>query len=148
MLTPIGSLMQMGWLDEGEVDKLPAAVLAYVGDAVYEVYVRTSLVLGGERDVDELHRGAVLLVNAKAQAQALADLDESLLPDELEVARRARNARTGRGPRSAPVLAYRHSTGLEAVIGYLYLLGREERLQQVLARAVPGVGGRSEGGAR
>ncbi|MBC7083813.1 MAG: ribonuclease III [Firmicutes bacterium] len=119
-----------------EVDRLPAGVLAYIGDAVYELYVRTSLVRGGRRDLDELHREATMRVNAKAQARALAQLDTFLLPDELEVARRARNVHTGRGPRSAAVLDYRHSTGFEAVLGYLYLLGREERLREVLEKAL------------
>lgn len=119
-----------------EVDRLPAGVLAYIGDAVYELYVRTSLVRGGRRDLDELHRAATMRVNAKAQARTLAQLDTFLLPDELEVARRARNVHTGRGPRSAAVLDYRHSTGFEAVLGYLYLLGREERLREVLEKAL------------
>ncbi|MDI6638047.1 MAG: ribonuclease III domain-containing protein [Bacillota bacterium] len=119
-----------------EVDRLPAGVLAYIGDAVYELYVRTSLVRGGRRDLDELHREATMRVNAKAQARTLAQLDTFLLPDELEVARRARNVHTGRGPRSAAVLDYRHSTGFEAVLGYLYLLGREERLREVLEKAL------------
>ncbi|MGE5588276.1 MAG: Mini-ribonuclease 3 [Clostridia bacterium] len=119
-----------------EVDRLPAGVLAYIGDAVYELYVRTCLVRGGRRDLDELHREATMRVNAKAQARTLAQLDAFLLADELEVARRARNARTGRGPRGAAVLDYRHSTGFEAVLGYLYLLGREERLREVLEKAL------------
>ncbi|MDI7247134.1 MAG: ribonuclease III domain-containing protein [Bacillota bacterium] len=119
-----------------EVDRLPAGVLAYVGDAVYELYVRTRLVRDGHRDLDELHREATMRVNARAQARTLAGLDAFLLPDELEVARRARNVHTGRGPRSMAVLDYRHSTGFEAVIGYLYLLGREKRLQEVLERAL------------
>ena len=75
-------------------------------------------------------------VSAKAQARTLAQLDTFLRSDELEVARRARNAHTGRGPRNAAVLDYRHSTGFEAVLGYLYLLGREERLREVIEKAL------------
>ncbi|MGE5593564.1 MAG: Mini-ribonuclease 3 [Betaproteobacteria bacterium] len=120
----------------GEVDRLPAGVLAYVGDAVYELYVRARLVQSGRRDLDELHREATMRVNAKAQARTLAQLDTFLRADELEVARRARNAHTGRGPRNAAVIDYRHSTGFEAVLGYLYLLGREERLREVIERAL------------
>ncbi|HHY31611.1 MAG TPA: ribonuclease III [Firmicutes bacterium] len=119
-----------------QVERLPAGVLAYVGDAVYELYVRVRLVQGGLRDLDELHRGAVMRVSAKAQARTLAQLDTFLRSDELEVARRARNAHTGRGPRNAAVLDYRHSTGFEAVLGYLYLLGREERLREVIEKAL------------
>ncbi len=139
--------MRADALEPEYVDRLPAAVLAYVGDAVYELHVRTRLVRDGCRDVDALHREAVSHVNATAQARALEGLDVFLLPDEAEVARRARNARTGRGPRTAPVLDYRHSTGFEAVVGYLYLLGREERLEELLARALGATADRS-GGAR
>ncbi|MGB4001286.1 MAG: ribonuclease III domain-containing protein, partial [Bacillota bacterium] len=71
-----------------------------------------------------------------AQAQALADLESFLAPEEADVARRARNIRVGRGPRSMPVLDYRHSTGFEAVIGYLYLLGRDIRLEELMSEAL------------
>jgi ribonuclease-3 family protein len=132
----------MSYLDPGTVDAIPPGVLAYIGDAVYELHVRENLLksgLTGERlevDLDELHKEAVLRVCATAQAHALADLELSLMPDEADVARRARNIKVGRGPRSMPVLDYRHSTGFEAVIGYLYLLGRDARLSQLMSKAL------------
>ncbi len=132
----------MGCLDPESVDAIPPGVLAYIGDAVYELYVRECLLkseLIGERqdvDLDELHKEAVSRVCATAQAHALADLESFLMPDEADVARRARNIKVGRGPRSMPVLDYRHSTGFEAVIGYLYLLGRDARLDELLTKAL------------
>lgn len=131
----------MSYLDPERVDQIPPGVLAYIGDAVYELYVREKLLknkLNGGRcdvDLDELHKEAVLRVCATAQAQALADMETFLMPDEADVARRARNIRVGRGPRSMPVLDYRHSTGFEAVIGYLYLLGRGHRLDELMSKA-------------
>jgi ribonuclease-3 family protein len=130
----------MNHLDRDSVEIIPPGVLAYIGDAVYELYVRENLVregLEGERlDLDELHQDAILRVCATAQAHALADLESLLLSDEADVARRARNAKVGRGPRNMPVLDYRHSTGFEAVIGYLYLLGRTTRLEELMSKAL------------
>ena len=132
----------MNYLDRESVDAIPPGVLAYIGDAVYELYVRENLLkngLFGERldvDLDELHKEAVLRVCATAQAHALADLESFLMPDEADVARRARNIKVGRGPRSMPVLDYRHSTAFEAVIGYLYLLGRDARLDELMSKAL------------
>lgn len=130
----------MKYPDPQSVEMIPPGVLAYIGDAVYELYVRESLLMDGLRgehlDLDDLHKEAVLRVCATAQAQALADLESCLLPDEADVARRARNAKVGRGPRNMPVLDYRHSTGFEAVIGYLYLLGRTARLEKLMSKAL------------
>jgi ribonuclease-3 family protein len=129
-------------LDPKSVDTIPPGVLAYIGDAVYELYVRENLLkrgLIGERfdvDLDELHKEAVLRVCATAQAHAIGDLESFLMPDEADVARRARNIKAGRGPRSMPVLDYRHSTGFEAVIGYLYLLDRGARLEELMSKAL------------
>lgn len=132
----------MDYLSQEDVDTLSPGILAYVGDAVYEVYVRKHLLKNKlvdkdqSIDLDALHKEAVLRVCATAQAQALTDLESSLLPDEACVARRARNIKIGRGPRSMPVLDYRHSTGFEAVIGYLYLTGKSSRLKEVLLEAL------------
>ena len=133
---------RMNRLDLKSIDAIPPGVLAYIGDAVYELYVRENLLKCGlmsehlDLDLDKLHKGAVSRVCATAQAQAFADLELFLMADEADVARRARNAKVGRGPRSMPVLDYRHSTGFEAVIGYLYLLGRDARLKELMSKAL------------
>jgi len=133
---------EMSHMDPESIDAIPPGVLAYIGDAVYELYVRKSLLKGALKgepfniELDDLHKEAVLRVCATAQAQALAELEQFLMADEADVARRARNVRVGRGPRSMPVLDYRHSTGFEAVIGYLYLHGRDARLEELMSKAL------------
>lgn len=121
-------------LPTAEVDSLPPLVLAYVGDAVYELCVRTALVASGGARVRELHRRAVGLVRAEAQAEGLRKLEGFLTPDEETIVRRGRNAKSGMYPRHATVLEYRHSTGFEALLGVLFLRGELERLKEIFVR--------------
>lgn len=113
-------------------DELPALVLAYVGDAVFELAVRIHLVNTGLLKVNHLHTGAVKYVNAGAQARALKKLEGMLSEREEAVARRGRNAKPPHTPRGPGVLEYRHSTAFETLIGYLYLKGDTARLQEIL----------------
>ncbi|HEY8498706.1 MAG TPA: ribonuclease III domain-containing protein [Limnochordales bacterium] len=128
---------------------LSPALLAYVGDAVFELVVRT-LVLqrrmaggGGAPSLGELHRAVEPLVSAQGQARLLMELWPALTEAERDVVRRARNARSRRRPGPAGYLAYRRSTALEALAGYLYLQGQSRRLVELLGCAV----GRRDGGA-
>lgn len=114
---------------------LSPLVLAYVGDAVYELYIRTRL-SAEERPVRELHRKAVALVRASTQAHMAHAIEPLLSEEERDVWRRARNAKSGTVPRSADVVEYRHSTAFEAVLGYLYLVGRHERLDALIEAAL------------
>lgn len=106
--------------------------LAYVGDAVFELAVRERLARRGPASMKEMHRQAVGLVRASAQAALLRRLDGTLGPDEEDVVRRARNAKSGPAPKGAATSEYRWATGLEALLGQLYLDGRQERLAQLL----------------
>ncbi|MDI3281615.1 MAG: ribonuclease III domain-containing protein [Bacillota bacterium] len=115
--------------------QLPVATLAYLGDAVFELYVRHYLISRGEAAVDRLHRLAVAVVQAKAQARILRALQGVFSEEEREVARRGRNAHLPL-PRGVRAQEYRHSTAWEAVVGYLYLTGQQERLEELLQRAV------------
>lgn len=115
-------------------DRLPSLVLAYLGDAVYELYVRTALLDKEPLRPHDLHDRAVGYVRAEAQALALRDLEPTLSPAERAVVTRGRNARAGHLPKGAEVVDYRYSTGFEALIGYLYLSGQEERLADILRR--------------
>lgn len=114
---------------------LSPLVLAYVGDAVYELFIRTKLVVHPAK-VHELHQVAVKYVQASSQAQIVHDWEPELTEEEREVVRRGRNAKGG-VPRHGDVVEYRYSTGFEALIGHLYLSGQHERLLELLNRIHP-----------
>lgn len=115
---------------EGEPAELPGLTLAYVGDAVYELYVRQNI-LSKSTKAHNLHYLAVSRVNNNTQATLLMRLEPYLTEIEQSVVRRGRNAK-GIVPKNADVQTYRKSTALEALVGYLYLNGEEERLRWVL----------------
>jgi len=119
---------------------LPALVLAYVGDAVYELAVRSYLVGNGTVKVNRLHKEAVRYVNAASQAKVLRALDGKLTEEEAVVSRRGRNTKSPHIPRSAGIIEYRQSTALECLIGYLYLKGDTARLGEIIKTALEVVG--------
>ncbi|NLM41053.1 MAG: ribonuclease III [Firmicutes bacterium] len=122
---------------EGELNlqELSPLALAYVGDAVFELYIRTKLVAYPAR-VHDLHRSAVRYVQAARQAEIIHAWEPELTEEEKEVVRRGRNAKSG-VPRRSDALEYRYSTGMEALLGYLYLSGQQERLLQLLSKVTP-----------
>ncbi|MGB4430780.1 Mini-ribonuclease 3 [Candidatus Darwinibacter acetoxidans] len=120
---------------EVNVQELSPLALAYVGDAVFELYVRTRLVAFPAR-VHDLHRSAVKYVQASRQAEIIHAWEPDLTEQEREVVRRGRNAKSG-VPRRSDAVEYRYSTGMEALLGYLYLSGQQERLLQLLSKVTP-----------
>lgn len=110
---------------------LPPLVLAYIGDAVFELYIRLK-VAGEIGKVQELHKRAVQYVKAEGQSDILETWEELLTEDEQLIVRRGRNAK-GHVPRNTSVITYRRSTGFEALVGYLYLRNEIERLQELLS---------------
>lgn len=127
---------------------MPALVLAYIGDAVYELVVRSYLVETRAVKVKQLHNEAVRLVNAKTQARVLRALDGMLTDEEAAVMRRGRNSRSAHTPRSAGVIEYRQSTALECLIGYLYLKGDTTRLSEIVQIGLDVVGANKPPDAR
>jgi ribonuclease-3 family protein len=115
-------------------DLIHPLVLAYLGDAVYEMYVRQYLISQPNHKPDHLNREAVNWVSAKAQARLLEAWRPYLTEEEADIARRGRNAKSQRQPKSAHVLEYRASTGFECLIGYWHLTGRTDRLVSMLKR--------------
>lgn len=111
-----------------DIDLLSPLILAYIGDAAYELWVRKYLVAQGLTKVNTLHHQAVKYVNAETQSRLVSKLEKILTQEEVAILKRGRNAKSGRQPKSMDMIAYRRATGLEALVGYLYLLGREERL--------------------
>jgi len=117
-------------------ENLPGLVLAYVGDAVYELYIRSYLVNKGITRVNELHREAVRYVKATTQSRILHELDGELQPGEKAIVKRGRNAKSGRAPKNTQVIDYRYSTAFEALIGYLQIKGDQQRLSYIIDRAI------------
>lgn len=113
-------------------DKLPPLVLAYIGDAWFSLYVRNRLLSFESRQVRVLHTLESNIISATMQAYALRMLEPMLKPDELEIVRRGRNAKS-RTPKSASVQDYHASTGFEALLGYLLLMQAAERLEELAA---------------
>lgn len=119
-----------------EVMNLQPLVLAYIGDAVYEAYIRTMLVVSKKTNVNMLHKMSVNYVKAKAQSDIVRRIMDKLNPDEQDVVRRGRNAKSVTVPKHAEITDYRYSTGFEALIGYLYLINQTDRLMEVLRLSV------------
>ena len=117
--------------------------LAYIGDAVYELYVRTRMTIvveRGNRSANSLHRKTVGYVNARIQAKMIDALQEKLTGEEAAVYRRGRNAKSHTMAKNASGAEYRKATGLEALCGYLYLSGQQERLLSLIREAIAAVG--------
>lgn len=109
-------------------------VLAYLGDTIYENYVRRHLISLGINHVNDLQTKAVSYVSAKNQAKFLQILidQEFFTEDELSVIRRARNYKSSSHPKNCDIVTYKHATALEAVIGYLDLSQKQERISAIM----------------
>ena len=121
-----------------EVLQINTSTLAYLGDAVYELYIREWLVEKKPNNVDKSHKAAIKYVSAEGQAKAAkAMMAASFLSEEEErLLKRARNHRTMSKPANADPRNYKVATGFEALVGYLHLLGETERLKEVVDEAI------------
>lgn len=119
-----------------ELNEMSPLVLAYVGDAVYELAIRSRLAAGQRRKINEIHLDAVNLTKAEAQAETLRMIEEHLTDEEIAIVKRGRNAKSHSRPKNAGIANHRLSTGLEALFGYLYLKGDSQRLQEILEWAI------------
>lgn len=109
-------------------------VLAYLGDTIYENYVRRFLIEKGIGNVDSLQKEAVKYVSAKNQANYLKEmLDNNYFSEEeLDVIKRARNNTSKSHPKNCDIVTYKHATGLEALIGYLDIINNKERIDEIM----------------
>lgn len=125
-------------LRDMDVKQLNALALAYMGDAVYEQAIREHLLRSGRVKPNVLHREATKYVSAKAQASTVKRMQQHgfLSEEEEAVLRRGRNAKSGSVPKNTDVVTYNYSSGFEAVIGYLYLLGRHDRVGEIIGETV------------
>ncbi|MGB9678879.1 MAG: Mini-ribonuclease 3 [Thermoanaerobacteraceae bacterium] len=119
-----------------EVSTLSPLVLAFVGDSVFDLYMRIHMVKKQRRPVHILHRECVKYVNAKSQAETIKRIYDLLSEEEKEIVRRGRNAKSATSPKNADIQDYRYATAFEALIGYLYLTGREKRLKDILELSI------------
>ena len=119
-----------------DASMLSPLTLAYVGDCVYEIIIRTIVVGRAEHTVNTLHKHTCRYVNAAAQRQLLTIMSETLTEAEQSVVRRGRNAKSHSVAKHATVTDYRLATGFEALCGYWYLMGQEERMLTLLTDAI------------
>lgn len=115
-----------------EVNLMSPLTWAYVGDAVYEVYVRTSLINKTNLKPHKLHIESIKYVKAGAQAKNLEKIYEKLTEEEQDIVRRGRNVQNHHLPKNSNVQEYMYSTAFEALIGYLYLTKQDKRLKEIL----------------
>ncbi len=118
-----------------KANELNVLALAYLGDSIYEIYVRKFLIEKGIVKVKELQAGAIKYVSAKGQAYYLKVWQEKelLTKEELEIVSRARNHKGSRHPKNTDILTYKHATALEALIGFWYLEKDFQRLDQMMS---------------
>ena len=107
---------------------------AYIGDAVYELYIREHLIEITNLKPNKLHKEAIKYVKAGAQAKILETLQNNLTEEEKEVVRRSRNTQTHHPPKNANSTDYMYSTAFEGLIGYLYLTKQDERINEILQK--------------
>lgn len=126
--------------------QLNGLALAYVGDAIYETYIRDYLVRQGQTRPNKLHHMATHYVSAKAQAFLIEQMEaENMLSEEeTGIYRRGRNAKSYTSAKNTDIMTYRRSTGFEALMGYLHLLERKERLEELISWCIKKVGETNE----
>lgn len=115
-----------------DVKMLSPLVWAYVGDSVYELFIRTYLVNNSNSKPHKLHLETIKFVKAEAQAKILEKIWDNLTEEEKEIFKRGRNTENHHLPKNGNVADYSHATGFEALIGYLYLSKQDERLEEIL----------------
>lgn len=119
-----------------KIRSMNTTALAYMGDAVYEVYIRKQAMASGQPAADRLHAMAVPFVKASGQAYAIKELMKGFLTEEeLALAKRARNHKTSSKPRNADPVEYKLATAFEALVGALYLSGDTARLEEIMGEA-------------
>lgn len=114
--------------------------MAYIGDAIYDLIIRTVVVERGNRSANDLHRKTIQYVKAGAQAEMIEALAEVLTEEETNIYRWGRNAKFYTKAKNATIQEYRKATGMEALMGYLYLNGRTERLLELVKEGIRRIG--------
>ena len=132
--------MKLEWIERKkkieEVNMLSPLVWAYIGDSVFEMFIRVNLVNHSNAKPHKLHKQSIHYFKAQAQAEILKKIQDSLTPKEQEIVRRGRNVQNHHVAKNANVAEYAQSTAFEALIGYLYLTKQDERLKEILESSI------------
>lgn len=139
-VTILQAIKQEFHCKEVDIRTYSPLTLAYIGDAIYDLVIRTIVVERGNTSPNKLHGKTVKYVSAVVQAKMIDGLYEELTEEEQDIYRRGRNAKSYTTAKNATVMEYRKATGLEALCGYLYLLGRQERLLELIKKAIASAG--------
>lgn len=117
-----------------DINNMNILVLAYLGDNIYEYYIRKYLINKGIADVNSLQSESIKYVSAKAQKEIVDKLINAnfFSEDELDVFKRARNHKGNRHPKNCDIVTYKYATGLEAIIGYLELTNNRKRIEEIM----------------
>lgn len=121
-----------GQRTQTEVNMMSPLVWAYIGDAVYEIHIRTYLVNTTKLKPNKLHIESIKYVKAKAQADTLNKIYDKLTDEEKDIVRRTRNTENHHLPKNAELKDYMYATAFEGLIGYLFLTNQNERLEEIL----------------
>ena len=120
--------------EANEVRLMPPLVWAYIGDCIYELFIRMQLVNNTRLHPHELHIKTVKYVKAESQSETLKKIQEILTDEEKDIVRRGRNAQNHHLPKNADIAEYKQATAFEALIGYLYLTKQDKRLEEILKK--------------
>ncbi|MEQ3346967.1 Mini-ribonuclease 3 [Peptoniphilus senegalensis] len=120
---------------ESEVRELSPLALAYIGDACFEILVRSEI-LDARKNPNKLHRESIRFVRAKSQRELIEKVEDKLTEEEMKIFKRGRNAKSHTVPKNADPIDYRMATGLEALFGYLYLLKRYNRIREIFEEMI------------
>lgn len=123
-------------INNSDISQMSPLALAYMGDAVYEKFIREYVIRQGLCKNGLLHRKSIKYVSAKGQAKIVRALEEFLTDEEKDIVRRGRNANPHSTAKNADIIEYKYATGFEALIGWLYLTRQEERLENILEECV------------
>ena len=124
-------------MDKIKLITMSPLVLAYLGDTLYESYIREHLIRQNmNRKVNNLHKLAIQYSKAKAQATIIHEIENELTEEEMKIFKRGRNQKSHTAPKNADIIDYKYATGFEALIGYLYLGGEKERLEYIIQKGI------------
>lgn len=134
---PLAGFIQSSFsIGNVDVNTYSPLTLAYIGDAIYDLIVRTMVVESGNAPVNKLHKKVTTQVQATAQAELFHHIQENLTEEEMAVYKRGRNAKSFSSAKNAGIVEYRTATGVEALFGYLYLTDRIDRIIELMQSSV------------